>query len=68
MFFFFRNKKDSLPAMLPGVVLHMAHAPDKFWYAQAYSDLCDCGHALKDQLHRHFISGDSDDDDVNGYG
>ena len=53
---------------LPTPPAHMAHAPDKFWYAQAYSDLCDCGHALKDQLHRHFISGGSDDDDVNGYG
>ena len=43
---------------------HMAHDPDKFWYAQVYSALCDCGHVLKDQLHRYFTSDDSDSDGV----
>jgi hypothetical protein len=38
----------------------MAHDPDKFWYAQVYSALCDCGHVLKAQLHRYFTSDDSD--------
>ena len=46
---------------------HMAHDPDKFWIAQAYSALCDLGHNLKDQFHRYCPCCDSDDDDANGY-
>ena len=52
---------------LPTPPAHMAHNPHKYWFAQAYSALCDCGHVIKDQLHRYFHSGDSDEDDVNVY-
>ena len=47
---------------LPTPPAHMAHDPDKFWYAQVYSALCDCGHVIKAQLHRYFTSDDSDSD------
>ena len=42
---------------LPTQPANMAHNPHKFWFAQAHSALCDCGHAIKDQLHRYFHSG-----------
>ena len=45
---------------MPTPPAYMAHDPDKFWYAQVYSALCDCGHVLKAQLHRYFTSDDSD--------
>ena len=49
---------------LPTPPAYMAHDPDKFWYAQVYSALCDCGHVLKAQLHRYFTYDDSDSDGV----
>ena len=48
--------------IMPTPPAYMAHDPDKFWYAQVYSEICDCGHVLKGQLHRYFTSDDSDSD------